>query len=316
MALASALTAAPGARAYESDQYSNRLTPIADAAPVLDRRSNEALRRIAVEWRGGAHRERFAHEVYARLGGLHWVDRIERFAMRSDEIEKLPQYRWKSIFRGAPFWTTRVNFLFGVGATIRIGDSLVGSDKLGHFISQGLKYYRRHLAGWSRERIARRGAYAERWIFGQLTTSVYSNADLVANWEGYRFYRSLFEDGIVEGKPRIVRFRDGRAEIVRAFTWTDHVNDYWDEALNPSYVSSGLGRYLERRLPELCDEYETDPSAFVPGRGRALRERYSEIGLKPEPELRLDRVCDESDPTASDQGASVPLSNPSRKTGG
>jgi len=292
LALVLALAVAPGARAYETDQYSNRLTPIADAAPVLDRRTNEALHEIAESWRGGANRERFAREVYVELGGIYWVDRIERFAMKSEKVEKLPQYRWHSIFRGAPIWATRVNFFFGVGATIRIGESLVGSDKLGHFVSQGFKYFRRHLLGWSEERIARRGAYAERWIFGQLTTSVYSNADLVANWEGYRFFRSLFEDGIVDGKGAIVRFHGGRAEILRPFTWRDHVNDYWDEALNPSYVGPSLERFLERRLPELCDEFAKDPSAFVPDRGPALRERYSEIDLKPDPELRLDRVCE------------------------
>ena len=62
------------------------------------------------------------------------------------------------------------------------------------------------LAGWREEHILGRGTFNERWLFGQLTTSIYSNADLVANYEGYRFYRSLFEDGVVPGKPAIVRF--------------------------------------------------------------------------------------------------------------
>jgi hypothetical protein len=304
LALALGLAAA-SAGGYESDQYSNRLEPIADSAPELDRVVNEALEQTAREWPGGGDRREFAYQIYRRLGGMHWVDRIERFAMRSDEIEKLPQFRWRSIFRGAPFWATRVNFLFGVGATIRIGDSLVGTDKLGHFISQGLKYYRSRLAGWSEERIVGRGRFNERWLFGQLTTSVYSNADLVANYEGYRFYRSLFESGILGDQPPIIRLRRDGAEVLRSFRWGDHVNDFWDEALNPSFMSPALSRYLHRRLPDLCGDYRLDPVAFVPKNEEELRRRYSSIRMRDAVEFRLDRICAESgSATSADRGPS------------
>lgn len=290
-ALALALAAAPGA-AYETDQYSNRLRPIRDSAPELDRIMNRELGAIAARWRRPENRERFAFEVYQAVGGLHWVDRIERYAMKSQQVEKLPQYRWRSVFRGAPFWATRVGFVFGVGATIRVGDSLIGTDKLGHFVSQGLKYYRSHLADWSEERIAGRGQFNERWIFGQATTSVYSNADLVANWEGYRFYRSLFEDEIVPGKPRIVAFDSGGARLVREFTWRDHVNDYWDEALHPSFLSPGLARYLGEKLRGYCGDYGERPGAFVSPHDEELAARYAALGIRPRRELRLDSVCE------------------------
>jgi len=130
VASAAALAAAT-LYAYETDQYSNRLLPISDAAPELDRAVNEALRKIAERWRGGENRRQFAFEVYTELGGLYWVDRIERYAMKSPAVEKLPQARWHSIFRGAPIRATRVNWLFGIGDTIRIGDTLLGTDKLG-----------------------------------------------------------------------------------------------------------------------------------------------------------------------------------------
>ena len=279
------------AGAYETDQYSHRLQPLRDAEPVLDGIVNRTLEQVASDWRGPEDRLRFATAVWSRLGGLYWVDRIERMAMKSREIQKLPQHRWDSIYHGAPFWATRVNFVFGVGRTIRLAGSLIGSDKLGHFFSQGLKYYRSDLAGWSEDRIAGRGRFNERWIFGQLTTSVYSNADLVANWEGYRFYRSLFEDGVVAGKPRIVRFGDGGARIVRDFSWADHVNDYWDEALNPSHWNPALEKALQPKLHSLCDQFRKDPAAWVSARDAELRARYAHLGLRPAPENRLDHVC-------------------------
>jgi hypothetical protein len=136
-----------------------------------------------------------------------------------------------------------------------------------------------------------RGRYNERWIFGQLTTSVYSNADLVANYEGYLFYRSLFEEGIVPGKPPIVRFAGGRAALAREFDWADHVNDYWDEALNPSYMSPALGKAVRQALLTVCDDYELAPSAFAIRDEEALRARYAAIGLLPAPENSVPAVC-------------------------
>lgn len=289
LALAAVL-AAP-ALAYETDQYSNRTLPVADSTAVLDARVNEALGRVAAGWRGPEDRWRFAVRVWRELGGVHWVDRIERFAMRSPEVEKLPQHRWRSIFAGAPFRARRVNFVFGVGRTIRLAGSLVGSDKLGHFFSQGLKYYRSHLDGWSEERIAGRGRFNERWLFGQLTTSVYSNADLVANWEGYLFYRSLFEPDVVAGKGPIVRFEHGRAELLRPFTWRDHVNDYWDEALHPSHWSPLLERSLRPKLARLCPELLAAGARLAPRGGPGLTSRYASLGLRSEPENRLENVC-------------------------
>jgi hypothetical protein len=286
-----ALGVGGSALAYETDQYSNRLLPVADAAAELNRISNQALARIALRFRRTEDRGRFAFEVYRELGGLHWVDRIERYAMKSRAVEKLPQYRWRSVFRGAPLWTTRVGFVFGVGATIRVGDTLIGTDKLGHFVSQGLKYYKSHLAGWSEERIAGRGRFNERWIFGQATTSVYSNADLVANWEGYRFYRSLFEDDVVPGKGAVVRWTTRGAEIERPIDWRDHVNDYWDEALNPSHLSPGLARYLGAKLRSLCADYRSAPVRFVAAHEDELARRYAAIGLRERLEFRMDRVC-------------------------
>jgi hypothetical protein len=283
------------AQAYESDQYSNRLVTVSDSIEVLDLEVNEAIGRIAADWDGPEDRRRFATEVWRELGGVYWVDRIERLAMTSPEIERLPQTRRESVYSGAPFVASPIIFLFGVARTIKLAGRLTGSDKFGHFFSQGLKYYRSHLNGWSEERIASRGRFNERWLFGRLTTSVYSNADLVANWEGYLFYRSLFEDGIIPGKSRIVHFRDGRAELVRAFTWADHVNDYWDEALNPSYWDPLLERVMHAKLEEYCGVYLQDPLAWVSPHDAELRERYAKIGLRLAPENRLDRILTDED---------------------
>jgi hypothetical protein len=292
LALACAVAFAAGAaRGYETDQYSHRLQPLADSAPVLDAVVDRALARIAAGWHRTDDRERFAFEVYQDLGGVYWVDHIERFAMRSPEIDRLPRGGRHGIYAGAPVRASRVEAAFGIGATIRLAGALVGTDKLGHFFSQGFKYYKSYLAGWSEARILARGRFNERWIFGQLTTSVYSNADLVADYQGYRFYRSLFEDDVVAGKPAIVRLEGGVAHVQRQFHWSDYVDDYWDEALDPSHMSPAMERFIRRRLRTLCGEYARDPAAYVPSEDKQLERHYRELELRPAPELRMDNVC-------------------------
>ncbi|MCB1036575.1 MAG: hypothetical protein KDD47_22310, partial [Acidobacteria bacterium] len=291
LALIAALAVPSPASAYETDQYSNRLLPVTDSGELFDARVNEAIEDVAAHWQGPRNDYRFARKIYWRLGGLHWVDHIERWAMKNPEIEKLPQRRHKSIYSGAPLFYRRVNALFGVGRTMKIHGVLLGSDKLGHFFSQGVKYYRRHLGGASDERLLAVGRKRERGIFGQRTTSVFSNADLVANYEGYLFYRSLFEDDIVPGKPALLIWQGDRPVPKRPFTFADHVNDYWDEALNPSHFSPGLRHWMAQTLLTLCPLYQQHPEAYEPNNDQALAERYKVLGLKPAVEGRVGEVC-------------------------
>ena len=53
--------------------------------------------------------------------------------MNSPDVERLSTSRRNSIYSGHPIWATRVASLFGVGPTIKVGNELIGSDKIGHF---------------------------------------------------------------------------------------------------------------------------------------------------------------------------------------
>lgn len=118
---------------YETDPYSFRDQNISDSREVLNREVNRALDDIARNWSGKRDHYRVAAAVYWKLGGIYWVDKLERWAMNSPEVEKLPTTRYRSIYRGMPFWVTRAAFVFGVGDSIKINGTLIGTDKIGHF---------------------------------------------------------------------------------------------------------------------------------------------------------------------------------------
>jgi hypothetical protein len=276
--------------AYETDQFSNRLSPLQDSTEVLDQRVNESITQAAAASdRPSEHQ--VVDAIYHDIGGHHWVDRIERWAMKSEDVDRNTPDRYDSIYQGHPLWATRVAALFGVGPTIKVNQTLIGSDKLGHFLSQGRKFWRRYQRYLDESRAAEQSAYTERALFGQMTTGVYSNADLVANYEGYRFYRSLFEDGIVPGKPAILAWKTDHWVVQRPFTWADHVNAYWDEALNVNHFDALLYPHMKERLLGFCDDYFADPERYDIRNEGALKARYADLQLRDTSELRLSNLC-------------------------
>lgn len=287
--------AATGALAYETDQISNRWQPIADSTVVLNREVNAAISDIAADWDKGHDEMAFVNAVYRRIGGLHWVDKLERWAMRSDEVEKLQTPRFRSVYAGLPPWALRVTNLFGIGATLRVNDELIGSDKIGHFLSQGRKFYRRYVRMGSELEAAKQSAFTERAIFGRLTTGAYSNADLVANFEGYRFYRSLFDDDVIAGKPSILHWDGERWVMQREFDWSDHVNAYWDEALNPNNYDWLARKHVKRRLTAYCGDFWIEPGLYMIEDEAPLQARYAHIFLEDTRHLRLDVLCTSED---------------------
>ena len=290
--LTAALLMAPQlSGAYETDQFTGRLTPIADSTEVMNEQVNLAIAEAIDNWKGPRNDWKVVTAIYNDLGGHHWVDKIERWAWKSDQVEKIQQPRYDSIYQGHPLWATRWMAVFGVGPTIKINGQLIGSDKLGHFFSQGRKFYKRYLKYLDESKAAEHSAYTERAIFGSMSNGVYSNADLVANYEGFLFYRSLFEDDIIPGKPAILSWTGEGWEIQRSFTWADHVNEYWDEALNVNHFDNLLYPHMKERMEQFCPDYFEAPEAYTIENEAELQERYKDIQLRETSALRLSNLC-------------------------
>ena len=277
--------------AYETDQFNNRSQVIADSTAIMNKQVTLAIASTIIALRGPRDEMKVVNGIYHKIGGKHWVDKLERYAMDSNEVERLNTPTHDSIYTGHPIWATRVAALFGVGPTLRINDTLVGTDKIGHFLSQGRKFYRRMEKMKDESLAAEHSAFTERALFGQMTTGSYSNADLVANYEGYLFYRSLFVDDIIKGKPAILAWKDDHWIMQRPYDWSDHVNDYWDEALNINHYDGVLYPYMKARLLTFCGDFESAPQMFKVHGEAALKYRYRNLQLRDTSELRLDKLC-------------------------
>jgi ankyrin repeat protein len=170
---------------------------------------------------------------------------------------------WESIgniFTGVYFpLDPRQIFRIWHACTFKAYGVYLGTDKLGHFTDMGYVYYSIHrsalLGGDSEEQAlekvlaeGRSGfVLGEKGVLGYLSSGLYSNADLAANWAGFRFYQNLTRPVLVRGKllpPMVVREGDGwrisphvrRDSDFLAWFFSDHFN----EALNPGSFGPDL----------------------------------------------------------------------------
>ena len=286
-----AMMFAVAAIASETDQYYQRSEPLADSSQALNQKVNETLAEIVAQWEKGPDRKAFVGDVFDRLGGYGLVDELERWAVKSPQVEKRQMSKSDSIYGGLPPWAIRTVAFSDLGKTVRINDQLIGLDKISHFLSQGRKFYRRFLQYGSVEKASKHSVYTERAIFGSRSTGSFSNADLVANYEGHLFYRSLFEDHAVPGKVAILRWEGDHWVVQREFDWADHVNEYWDEALNINRFDRLLYTHMRRKLTILCPQYWESPALYTIENEEVLKARYAKLGLRESRHLRLDTLC-------------------------
>lgn len=79
--------------------------------------------------------------------------------------------------------------LKGLTSIIQVNGHLIGLDKLGHFFAEGWKYF--ELTQYDDQSIVDAlewGKQQETGKFGYTTTGIFSFADLVANFNGWRFW--------------------------------------------------------------------------------------------------------------------------------
>ena len=176
-----------------------------------------------------------------------------------------------------------------------IGGQRVGLDKLGHFFSEGWQYFEiSRQAGAGLDDALDWGSGKEAGLFGYTTTGVFSYADLVANFNGWRFWnRVLLKQrdplsGIIErlfDRPYVTcniqivdsfrQFRLVRAwQLNRQFELGDYIDAMWDEANNcNSYADPVIEAKVMSRIAE------TDPGYVCPVDAKACSmaaEKYAD----------------------------------------
>jgi hypothetical protein len=300
--------------AYESDQLTWRTVRLEDALPAANDHMDELLDQAVAAANAqsgcvGSDRELrwvLARELHRVVGTRATVEARGQLPVMSfgayaawletSPIERHTFTQREDIYGGV---AARQNLLLatvGPCSTIRLGDVLVGTDKIDHFLVQGFLYFRRSRQGDLPERAVRWGTFTERSYWGMATTKIFSYADLAANYDGYTFYAGLLGPGSV-----LQRDERGCVEQARPWDWTEWVDWRYDEVLNPSAYRPVIltevdARLLERR-DEVCAAWREQPWLDSAERAAALMDEALPYDLRRAPMrmdvFALDRLCAE-----------------------
>lgn len=166
--------------------------------------------------------------------------------------------------------TKFVRTFFRAG-TVTVNGTVIGTDKLVHFINVGriyhAKYETRIQRGLSEQEAvrsaiastARNPLTSEDGVLGMWTTGIHSNGDLAADYAGMHFYRNLTAPVRIGSRvlpPMLVR--DGAYWKVQVDPdsefFTAFITPHWNEVLNPNkYVGYTRGR-LRALVRDRCSD--------------------------------------------------------------
>ena len=151
---------------------------------------------------------------------------------------------------------------YNTSYVIRIKNLFIGPDKIDHFWDEGYSYWIISNYGENDQAAVDWGVRTENGWFGKKIVSIFSFADLRANWMGYLFYKGLFSDV----DPLFSITKKGCVKRNRDFDWSHWIDWRFDELQNPcayddEWYKKGkthIKKYLKENLKkyDYCRTYQ------------------------------------------------------------
>ena len=170
------------------------------------------------------------------------VGQVESFAEQHPDLDRIRMTLPDSIYRDFT-WPHSPTLVLSerVASVVRVGEHFVGTDKFGHFFTEGFSYFR------ETERMTLPlkhaflfGEWTESVYFGAETTGVYSFADLVANFNGLRFWNRILSEHpdplSQRALPPYVACEDEKWVVAAKFDWREYIDPAWNESVNCSMM--------------------------------------------------------------------------------
>jgi len=282
------------AYAYETDQYETLGVELKDATGALNTLIQAEIEEVVELWQG---RERDDAELAYDISSRFSRRQLEVWGVDSAHIDSYSS-GYNSVYNNVNPLFALIQYSKGLAPTVSVDGVHLGLDKLTHFFGVGALYLhvaRKYDNSDEGERAAINfGQKVERTYWGTMTTGVYSNADMVANYEGFRFLRGLFTNNTVPGKSALLAWDDKGPRLQRAFDIRDYVNDYWNEVYNPNSYASTISPQIIESLESLCDRASESgfSTSHVSPHDLQLSFRYRDIGLRSDRvNYLLPKVC-------------------------
>jgi hypothetical protein len=284
LCLAGIVTLPASALADETDNFTCRTRELGDSLGALDAIMNERIQAVlaAANRREACDDACLLRDLQRGIGGayLHPLtgiphSKFERWIAERDDVERCRLRFRDSIYGARPYnqpwlfpFTGRVIL---IADSIRLSDTMVGLDKINHFIREGLAHWKasrqpgRSIADIMKAELGpprRQFRWNEYGLKGWSFTGVLAYADLAASYSGFRFWNDLLvvgrSDGFLVRDPVTLKF-----EQRRSFTFADYVNDAWDEGINCSVFHPTLATQVQAALRQRSMICPATPAASL-----------------------------------------------------
>jgi hypothetical protein len=277
----------------ETDNFFGELNPPKDSSEIINKFVNEKIDNYLEEnssYLAGKICSDVRKKVLKSFRGIvvHAIEQYIDEEVTDEYIFPKRDLDYSEYFKKSIYFNKKIDLLKlkHLSRSINVNGIIIGSDKLSHFISTGIRYhyfYQRKINnGYTEKKAVERainyGVFTEKFVLGKLTSKVLSHADLEANYQGF-----LFNKEFCQKENPYISF-DGRWKRTRDFDIRSFVSPYWSEVFNPSYYTSWRWKMVKKVLEKkYCSPEE---SLKITSRLKS----YSEIATKSESVIYITKL--------------------------
>lgn len=281
-------------RSAEVDQFTKRYEALPDATHLINNKANlyliEAIN-TANSTISGCDEIQF-YEVLKNYFSNHKNGKLVQYILYDQELPRRRLKVGESIYADFSVFD---GYLLGkksadesevaLGPLVKYGPRTIGSDKFEHLFGRGFAYFQNYYIKKKKmDKVLSSGEFGEKTIYGGniLATGVFSYADLVANFNGMRFWNDIFykrPDVLQEGHGPYVKCVNDRFVKVKNIDFRFYFDDGVDEAINcvrlaTKKAAAKVRRRVSSLYPDLKREYvcPLEPSKLQP-----LMKKYGEL---------------------------------------
>lgn len=289
----------------EADNFTARTLTIFDISEELNIRANNYLK-LAVEKvnKEGSCDQSPANEqkLYTELAHYfsnHSKGQLIKDILYTDDFKKNSLPLKKSVYGE---WSPMNGYLLGrkkavlsplaLSPLIKIGDQIIGVDKIEHMFGMGLTYFSQFsFKEKSISKILKKGILKEKTFLGGnfLATGVFSYADLSANFNGMRFWNHVLlkQDDILGSEHNLGPYiscvdKKWKVEEKNPLDFRNYIDSSMDESINCSKFATRNGEKKFRRALIRLNfvSVEGQPTCPVePEKLKDLEGKYSPLGI-------------------------------------
>ncbi len=282
--------------AAEVDSFTYRLIPLNDSLEKINILTNRYLQKGLEELNesGKGCNEK---KLYRKLRG--YFNNQYRGEMVKEIVDtKGLDAHWisieESIYQDFNWYQSPIQGFWGrvasdpTAALINVNGILIGTDKFEHFMGSGFRYFTKyHLEDNPLEEALDIGQSAEVGIMGSVMTGVMSYGDLVANFNGMRFWNHVLqkEEDVLGAQynegPYISCIEDKWVQV-KDVNWTSYIDDAFDEGQNCSkFKNQEMLDMVESRISDVSESFNTELKCPMDiSKSGPLIQKYGSIAQK------------------------------------